>query len=135
MDDFVMNNLQTYRGKKLVSVESGEAAELLKNEKKDDKQETDPKESAGIVDYLKVILASKVSSVRESTRLVDSPAIIVDHESASFRRMMKYVDPSKAPELPRQQLEINPKHPLIIKLNKMREEKPNLAKSVAEQVI
>jgi hypothetical protein len=44
---------------------------------------------------------------------------VVDHESASFRRMMRFVDPNRAPQLPKQNLDINPAHPIIIKLNQV----------------
>lgn len=67
-------------------------------------------------------------------RLIDFPAIIADHESAAHRRMMKYVDPSRAPPLGKQQLQINPNHPLIIKLYNMRNANPEKAKLVTEQV-
>jgi len=48
--------------------------------------------------------------------------------------MMKFVDPSRAPQLPKQTLEINPKHPIILNLNKVRNEDSNLAKLVVEQL-
>jgi TNF receptor-associated protein 1 len=65
---------------------------------------------------------------------VDSPAIVVEHESASFRRMMKYVDPSRAPTLPKQIMEVNPSHPIIKKLHEIRGTKPSLATLVLQQV-
>jgi TNF receptor-associated protein 1 len=67
--------------------------------------------------------------------LTDTPAIIVDHESGSFRRMMKYVDPEHAPSLPKQQVEINPKHPVILGVNALRTEAPEKAKIIIEQVL
>lgn len=56
---------------------------------------------------------------QETYRLSNTPAIVVDHESASFRRMMRFVDPNRAPQLPKQNLDINPAHPIIIKLNQV----------------
>jgi len=136
LDDFVMTNLAEYSGKKLVSIESAKAKEALKADKS--KEETTGKlskeEVKEIAKWMKDILTGKVSSVTESDRLVDSPALIVDHESASMRRMMKYVDPQRIPELPKQQLEINPKHPVIKGLNVLRTTDAELAKLIAEQV-
>ncbi len=66
--------------------------------------------------------------------MVDSPAVIVDHEAATYRRMMKYIDPSRSPTLPKQQLEINPSHPIIKKLNDIYLINAGLAQLVAEQV-
>jgi len=51
--------------------------------------------------------------VKTTSRLVDSPAVITDHESGALRRMMRLVDtkagPGVSPQLPLQTLEINPK--------------------------
>jgi HSP90 family molecular chaperone len=84
--------------------------------------------------WFKEILSGKVTTVTETTRLSNSPAVIVDHESAAFRRAMRFVDPQRAPQLPKQQIQINPKHPIIIKLDSLRHTEPELAKEIAEQV-
>lgn len=51
--------------------------------------------------------------MKTTSRLVDSPAVITDHESGALRRMMRLVDtkagPGVSPQLPLQTLEINPK--------------------------
>ena len=59
----------------------------------------------------------------------------MDHESGSQRRMMRMMDPTRMPELPKQQLEINVKHPILKKLHAQSTAHPNLAKEVAGQVI
>lgn len=90
-----------------------------------------------------VALVGKVKEVRMSRRLRTTPAVVVDHESASVRRMMRMLDtqkrdsesPSAAEQvLPRQTLEINPDHPVITSLYRQRESQPSVAKAVAEQV-
>jgi TNF receptor-associated protein 1 len=136
LDDFVMTNLGEYDKKKLVSVESAKAKESLKEDKKEEEtgEKLSQEEVKEFAKWMKDTLSGRVSSITESDRLVDSPAIIVDHESASMRRMMKYVDPQRMPELPKQQLEINPKHPVIRGLNVLRTENSDLAKLVAEQI-
>jgi len=48
--------------------------------------------------------------------------------------MMKVVDPRNAPELPKQQLQINTRHPLIVRLNEIRRSQPDLAQDVAVQI-
>jgi len=133
IDDFVMTNLGTYKGKKLCTVESAEASAALENkEPVASKMSVD--EIKEFCNWMKDVLASKASSVKDSTRLVDSPAIIVDHESASFRRMMKYVDPARSPTVAKQPLEVNTNHPIIIKLNDQRKSKPEVCKIIAEQI-
>ena len=42
-------------------------------------------------EWLKVTLGNKVSTVKVTNRLSDSPAIVTDHESGALRRMMKMV--------------------------------------------
>merc|ERR1740130_1587515 len=54
-----------------------------------------------------------VKQVELSSRLVDSPAIVVGHESASMRKMMTMVESGATPKLPEQRLEINAKHAII----------------------
>lgn len=97
-----MTALQDYKGKTLVNIESAKAAEILKG--KETKEEENKPKLAGIYftftslikgddlkdfcKWMKEALLGRVSSVKESNRLVDSPALIVDHESSAFRRMM-----------------------------------------------
>jgi len=140
LDDFVMNNLQEYKKKKILSVESNAAKSALKKydidteEKDAGAAKLSKEELKELAQWMKEVLVGKVSSITESDRLVGSPAIIVDHESASMRRMMKYVDPTRAPELPKQQLEINGKHAIIKRLATLRTTNPTLATLVTEQV-
>jgi len=137
LDDFVMTNLGEYSQKKLLSIESTAAKAAIKDEEKKDEIEGErlsKEEVKELAKWMKDILAGKVSNITESERLVDSPAIIVDHESASMRRMMKYVDPQRAGDLPKQQLEINPKHEVIRGLNSLRNTDSPLANLIVEQV-
>ena len=75
-----------------------------------------------------------VGSVELSSRLVDSPAIVVGHESAAMRRMMGMLEAGRSPELPPQKLEINASHPIIRGLASARETQPALAKMIAHQL-
>jgi len=132
LDDFVLSNLGEYDGKKLVSIEAANVDSKDDDAKKD--TSTTDEELKELTDWLKDILSDKVHTIRTTTRLVSSPAIIVDHESASFRRMLRFVDPERSPKLPKQILEINPKHPIMIHLNSVRSSNPDLAKNIAEQL-
>lgn len=143
MDDFVMQNLAEYSGKRILSIETAQLPSELTRPSPADQQQKhdqryeealDPEQVEELAKWMKTTLLDRVVSVKETKRLVTSPAIIVDHESASFRRMMKFVDPSRAPKLPKQRLEINSSHPIITRLNVLRRQQPVFAKSVAEQV-
>jgi len=83
---------------------------------------------------MKDVLVDKITTVTDTERLSSTPMIIVDHESASFRRMMKSVDPQNTPELPKQQVQVNGRHPLIININAIRTVDDTLARDALEQL-
>ncbi|EOD09412.1 heat shock protein 90 [Emiliania huxleyi CCMP1516] len=129
IDEFAMANLMSYAGKELVS------AEKAKLQVEPDAET--PAISAEDAGALCTWLAEAVPLVSEaslSSRLVDSPAIVVGHESAAMRRMMGMVEAGRAPELSPQRLEINGRHPIILGLAAARSERPELAKQIAQQV-
>lgn len=140
IDDFVMKNLAKYSKRKLVSIESAKATPSSKKDKdkteaeKEAEQEAE-KEAEKLCVFLRDALDKYVSSVTQTTRLRESPAIVVDHESAAVRQMMKYVDAmGHQSELPKQKLQINPKHPVMQRLAILKDSDPKLATLVAGQV-
>ena len=155
IDDFVMANIDRYEGRSLVSVEKGDI-DLSKfqsddDDKKGDDEKEDSKDSADSEVSLTTLEATdlclwfqqtlgnnKVGTCRPSSRLVSSPAIVTDNESGAMRRMMRMVDTSDgtrdAMPLPKQNVEINPSHPIIVGLHKIKDQEPMLAKVLAEQV-
>jgi HSP90 family molecular chaperone len=143
IDDFVMSNLAEYKGKKLVSIESANASDAIQNinpeaskdEVKENLGELSGEKFQAFASWMKEVLATRVTTVVETTRLSSSPAVVIDHESAAFRRMMKMVDPTRAPSQPKLQLQINPSHPVILRLNSVREVDSVLARDVAEQIM
>jgi HSP90 family molecular chaperone len=146
IDDFVMTNLGEYKGKKVVSIESSNAAEEIYNlpTKKTDDQKDETEEDLPALTgdafkefatWLKEMLVLRVTTVTESARLSSSPAIVVDHESAAFRRMMRAVDPGRPTIIPKVQLQINPKHPIITRLDAVRKVDGVLAQEAAEQIM
>ena len=143
LDDFCIGNLRNYNERDFVSAETGKI-DNLEGKSEDDGSQADGQgsmvdtEVKALSDWLEQSLAEHVSSVRTTSRLKDSPAIVVDHESAALRRMMKLMDQSGDASvssfLAKQQLEINTKHPIIQELNSLRKSKPSLANIVARQV-
>merc|ERR1712137_127238 len=129
VDDWVMNSIGSFKGKKLKPIES---AEIEKDE-----EELPEEERAKIKDFndwIRTELEDKVSSVKDTNRLTDTPAVIIDHESIAYRRMMMQVDPKRMPKLPKQALEININHPVMYNLRVVRESNPELASQVVQQV-
>jgi HSP90 family molecular chaperone len=133
IDEFVMNSLQTYNKRKIVSIEKADA-----DEKKDGAAEvpTATAETAELIAFMQSVLGDKVSSITLSSRLVNSAAAIFDHESGAVRRLMKFVDQqgTQAKGLARQKLEINPSHPLIKQLLPVSKSQPAVARLLVEQL-
>lgn len=129
IDDWVMNAIGTFKGKKVKAIEG---VEIEKEE--DTLTEEERAEIKTFTEWIKETLIDRVSSVKDTTRLTDTPAVIIDHESIAYRRMMKQVDPSRLPKLPKQALEINLNHPIMKNLRLVRDANPKLAEIVVEQV-
>ena len=133
-DEFVMEHLREFEGKPLKSAETAdvkvdqpataEDQELLTNER-----------AETLAKWLKEKLGEQVGVVRVSNRLVGSPGVIVETEklTASMRRMLKGMHHGMAAS--KQDFEINPRHPIIVRLDKMRETDTALAVKVAEQLL
>lgn len=147
IDDFVMANLEKFQGRKIVSAEKGD---LDLGDGKDDKDDEskekegntkirlNQKESDEFCAWFQQALKDKVAKCKITNRLVSSPAVVTDNESGAMRRMMQLVETqeggAQSMELPKQQVEINPKHPIITGLYAIREKEPELAKVLAEQI-
>ena len=156
IDDFVMANLETYEGRNLVSVEKGDIdlSKFAKEKKdkvdaKDDDDEDDELYKADrklsnqeILDFCKwfkdTLGEEKVASCTATSRLTSSPAIVTDNESGAMRRMMYMVDTAEGNRdgipLPKQHVEINTKHPIVVGINDLIKAEPTLARVLAAQV-
>lgn len=148
IDDFVMANLEHFEGRSLVSVEKGDIdlKDLIdddRDEAKDSIYQSDRKLSSTdcleFCDWFRKELGdNRVASCTVTNRLSTSPAIVTDNESGAMRRMMRLVDTSEGSRdgipLPKQNVEINPGHSVIVGINELRKSEPTLAKVLAEQV-
>jgi TNF receptor-associated protein 1 len=130
IDEFVMNHLNEFDGKKLVSADSSDVE--LGDEAPSKEEKLNKEEQEALTSWLKETLGEKVTS----KRLVGSPAAALNSDkmmTPSMRRIMKAMNQDTgAPSAVR--LEINPAHDLMAKLNGLRESNPDLAKLVAEQI-
>ena len=118
VDDWLMNHLMEFDGKRLQDVARGELdlGELSDDDKKT--QEELSRASANLIERLQQVLGEQVQEIRASTRLTDSPACLVvgEHEmGAQMRRIMQ----AAGQEVPDSKpvLEVNPRHPLLEKLD------------------
>jgi TNF receptor-associated protein 1 len=132
-DEFVMDNLREFDKKRLVAAEKAS----LKLDKETPGALSED-EARLLANFMKERLADRVNEVRSSKRLVGSPAVVVDsdqHMTSSMRRMMKMMNREGGPSLEsKPDLEINPDHAMLGRLNAIRQSDPALAGEVAEQI-
>jgi molecular chaperone HtpG len=115
VDDWLTDHLREYDGKSLRNVARGELdLGAVQSEEEKQAQESLSKEHSELVERLKKSLGDRVSDVRTTVRLADSPACLVlgEHDlGAQMRRILEAAG-QKAPET-KPALEINPAHPLL----------------------
>ena len=145
IDDFVMNHLGEFDGKKLVSADRGDLdLSAIKSsdeaEGKEEKSGLEPEVVESLTGWIKETLGGRVKEVIVSKRLVDSPAIIVNPDgymTSTMERVMQAARLEKGEplqELGNKNLEINTEHPLIKQLSLLRGTDEEFAKNVIEQV-
>ncbi len=135
VDEYVMNNVREFDGKKLTAADHADVklADLPKPEGA--LSEADTKTLA---DWIKSTLGDRVAEVKASDRLVDSPVLALNADkfmSPHMRRMMKAMNKEGADSPLRVNLEINPRHAAIKRLFETHTTNADRAKLVAEQLL
>ncbi len=118
VDEWLVSHLTEYKGKHLQSVTKGDLdlGALADQEEKEQKEKA-AEAHASLLTRLKTTLAERVSEVKVSTRLVDSPACLVVGAydmSANLARVLKAVGQDAPKTQPT--LEVNLDHPLVKRL-------------------
>ncbi len=115
LDDIIITTVSKYKDYEFKSVNRSDAAEELKTETDREKEkEIDP-----LIQKIKSVLGERVKDVKASTRLSDSPSCIVVDENdptVQMQTILKAMGNASMPEI-KPILEINPGHPIIVKLN------------------
>jgi TNF receptor-associated protein 1 len=134
-DEFVADNLREFEGK---SIKAAERAEVAVENPETSEGELTSEQAEELAKWMKEKLSEAVNAVRPSKRLVGSPAVVVESEpgvTTSMRKIMKAMRKEGEPEYQTKfDLEINPRHPIIVKLDQMRANDSALAEKVTEQV-
>jgi molecular chaperone HtpG len=119
VDEWVMNSVTEFAGKKLVSVARGDLDLDSESEKKTKEEEHKQHEARfkPLTEAMQKVLADSVKEVKISDRLVDSPVCLVsgsDEPSAHMERIMA----AMGQDMPKSKriLEINPSHPIFNKM-------------------
>ncbi|MBW7895680.1 MAG: molecular chaperone HtpG [Opitutaceae bacterium] len=135
VDEYVMNNVREFDGKKLTAADHADVklSELPKPEGGLSEAEVE-----ALGKWIKDTLGERVSEVKASDRLVDSPVLALNADkfmSPHMRRMMKAMNKDGAESPLRVNLEINPRHAVLTHLHALHTANPDKAKLVAEQLL
>ena len=119
VDEFWLQNIQKFKDKKFKSITKGKVdlskIKINKNKKDNTKQSSKIND---LINVLKKELEDKISNVIISDRLIKSPILLVADESSmdiNMEKLMKIHNKSTPDS--KKILEINPDHPMIIKLS------------------
>ncbi|WP_445946186.1 molecular chaperone HtpG [Shewanella sp.] len=119
IDEWLINHLTEFKDKKLHSVTRGDL-ELGELEDAADKEAKDKitEEAKGLVERMKAALGDRVSDVKVTSRLTDTPACVVAGEGEMSTQMIKLMQAAgqAVPET-KPTFEINPSHPLVERLH------------------
>ena len=135
VDEYVMSNVREFDGKKLTGADQADVklTDLPKGEGA--LSEDDTKK---LTTWLKETLGERVTEVKASDRLVDSPALALNADkfmSPQMRRMMKAMNKDSAEAPLKVNLEINPRSAVMKRLFETHTASPEKAKLVAEQIL
>jgi molecular chaperone HtpG len=144
IDDFVLNHLGEYDGKKLVSADRADLSlpETTPSASEEGIKETsEPLAEAVLTSlcrWMKEVLGERIQEVKASSRLVDSPAMIVNvdgYMTSSMERILKASGQTEAFGMgSKKDMEINATSPLIKQLAGLRESDGDFARDVVEQL-
>jgi len=127
IDEYAVQQLKEYEGKKLISA-TKEGLELAEDEEEKAAFEEAKAKTEGLCKLMKEVLDDKVEKVVVSSRLADSPCVLVTGEygwTANMERIMKAQalrDATQSAYMSsRKTMEINPQNPIIVALREKAE--------------
>ncbi|QCI19001.1 molecular chaperone HtpG [Buchnera aphidicola] len=122
IDEWMMNYLVEFEGKKFQSISKEDSSLNKLVEEKSVNTEDTSKEIVDFLNRVKKVLGSKVKSVRLTNRLTETPCIVLSDSNEMTTQMAKLFTAAgqPVPEL-KYIFEINPKHELIKKISKINE--------------
>jgi TNF receptor-associated protein 1 len=135
IDDYILDNLNEYKNKKIVAAEQDSADLPDVGEEKPLPEGVSESDKQALIEWFKNTLGDKVTEVRVSKRLVDSPAVLLSsHGTHSMQKMMQLMS-NDLQSIPAGILEINYGHPIIRGIDELRKSGDSFAQAAAEQVL
>ncbi|HXN34654.1 MAG TPA: molecular chaperone HtpG [Opitutaceae bacterium] len=135
VDEYVMNNVREFEGKKLTAADH---ADVKLSGRPATEGSLGDAETKSLIAWLKAHLGERVADVSASDRLVDSPALALNADKFSsphMRRLMRAMNKDGGQSPLRVNLEINPGHAVIKRLSELQTAAPEKAALVAEQIL
>jgi molecular chaperone HtpG len=115
IDEFVMDSLREWQGKRLISIDSADVQLPVGAEPVVSAAQAG--ELSGLISLLKGSLSDEVADVRVSHRLTDSPACLVNPEGALSNQMQRILKAAnRETGGGKRILELNPEHDLVRRL-------------------
>jgi HSP90 family molecular chaperone len=124
IDEYVVQNLPEFAGKRLQSI-AKEGMQLPADEEGKEKRLEEAYKEAfkPLTGFLKTLYGDKVEKVTVSNRLAETPCVLVTSQfgySANMERILRsqaFADPSRAALMHAKKImEVNPRHPIIAEL-------------------
>ncbi len=124
IDEWLISYLNEFDSKPLQDITRGELnLGKLEDSEEKAKQKTVEKEFESLISRVKAKLGDKVQDVRLTHRLTESPACLAvgEHDMGEQMRKIMQASGQKVPDS-KPIFELNPEHPLVVKLDKEAEE-------------
>jgi molecular chaperone HtpG len=124
VDEWLVDHLREFDGKQLKNVARGQLDfSAIQSDEEKKAQEDSSKEHAALIERVKKSLEDRVSDVRVTARLADSPACLVlgEHDMGAQMRRILEAAGQKAPAS-KPILELNPTHPLLQRIEQTSED-------------
>ena len=123
VDEWLMSHLMEFDGKALKDAAKGDLG--IEDDSEEDKKalEEAKEANAALVERMKTVLEGRVTEVRPTLRLTDSPAclVVAEHDmGAQMRRILEQAGQTVPDTKPA--LEINAEHPLLKRLDSEQDE-------------
>jgi molecular chaperone HtpG len=120
VDEWVVSSLQKFADKEFQAIDAADLELGDTGPKIEGVREEGREQTIELVSFLQKQLVDRVGDVRESSRLTDSPCVLVTPQgglSHNMERLLRLSDREYAPT--KRILEINPRHPIVRNLARM----------------